>query len=219
MIDRTTSFRALVAAFLALAPFGAAPVAAQSLPIVSPRFGAPEAPSALTVALLAKARPTVAVLERGSVLATEKAGRRLRGFARAEAADEAKAGAALAASAAPTLVTADPLDVAAVAAAGIDEGAETILSALPRLLRTPGARAIAADRAIAGRGAADLARLAESDGAAFDALYVETERAGLRRLQAIYRDYVENGDDLALIAVAVPELRRVRARLAALGRD
>jgi predicted outer membrane protein len=198
--------------------FGALqPAAAQSLPIISPLYGAPPAPAALTVGLLAKARPTVWFLERASLLAQSKAAaRRLRRFAQAEAGEQARAGAKLDTAAAPTRVSLDPLDSAAVLSASVDEGAETILSALPHILRTPGAQAIATDRAIAAEGEAALARLAALEGPAFDALYVETQLQGLRRLAKIYRDYSQDGDDPALLAVTVPELRQVKARIAAL---
>ncbi|MDR3463910.1 MAG: DUF4142 domain-containing protein [Beijerinckiaceae bacterium] len=193
------------------------PAAAQSLPVVSPLYGAPPAPAALTVSLLAKARPTVSFLERASVLARGKAeARRLRRFARAEAGEQARVGAKLDAAAAPTRVSLDPLDSAAVVGASVDEGAETILSVLPRALRTSGAQAVAADRAITAEGEAALARLATLEGPAFDRLYVETQLEGLRRLAKIYRDYAQDGDDPALLAVTVPELRQLKARIAAL---
>ena len=195
----------------------AQPAAAQSLPIISPLYGAPPAPAALTVNLLAKARPTVSFLERASLLAQSKAeARRLRRFAQAEAAEQAHAGVKLDAVAAPTRVGLEPLDSAAVLGASVDEGAETILSVLPRALRTSGAQAIAADRAITAEGEAALARLAALEGPAFDSLYVETQLEGLRRLAKIYRDYAQDGDDPALLAVTVPELRQVKARIAAL---
>ena len=120
------------------------------------------------------------------------------------------------AAAAPTRVSLDPLDSAAVVSASVDEGAETILSGLPRILRTSGAQAIAADRAIATEGEAALARLAALEGPGFDALYVETQLQGLRRLAKIYRGYSQDGDDPALLALTVPELRQVKARIAAL---
>ncbi len=218
-VPRPTARRLAAAVTLAalLLPFaGLLPVAAQ-VPVVSPQYGEPPQPTSLTVRLLAVARPTAAFLERASRLALERTqARRLHAFARGEAAEQAAAEAALAAAAAPTLVGIDPLNVAAVGAATVDETAETILSALPPLLRTPGARAVAADRAIAQAGRDDLRRLASLDAGAFDALYLETQAEGLRRLEAAYRDYVGNGDDPALLAFTVHELPRVRARLAAL---
>ncbi len=209
-----TARRLVAAALLAAVPL--APAGAQ-VPVVSPQYGEPPQPTSLTVRLLAVARPTAAFLQRASRLALERTqARRLHAFARGEAAEQAGAEAALAAAAAPTLVALDPLNVAAVGAASVDETAETILSGLPRLLRTPGARAVAADRAIALAGQDDLRRLAALDAGAFDALYLATQAEGLRRLEAAYRDYVQNGDEPALRAFTVHELPRVRARLAAL---
>ncbi|WP_158811917.1 DUF4142 domain-containing protein [Beijerinckia sp. L45] len=196
---------------------GLGPVQAQSLPLVSPQYGEPPQPTAITVRLLALARPTVAFLARSSDIAERQASQRLRGFARREAREQNAAETALDAAATPTLVTGDPLDAAAVGAASIDEGAETILSKMPRLLQTPGARAIAADRAIATAARADLGQMAALDGRTFDALYVETQTDGLRRLITLYRDYTQNGDDETLRAVTVHELPRVIARLTELG--
>lgn len=197
---------------------GLAPAWAQSLPLVSPQYGEPPQPTAITVRLLAVARPTVVFLARSSQLAESQASKRLRSFARREAREQDAVEVSLDAAAAPTLVTSDPLDLAAVASASVDEGAETILSALPRLLRTPGARAVAADRAIATAGRADLARLGALEGRPFDTLYLVTQEDGLERLAKLYRDYTQNGDDETLRAVTVHELPRVIARLAELKR-
>lgn len=191
---------------------------AQSVPLVSPQYGEPPQPTAITVHLLAAARPTVVFLARSSHLAEAQASKRFRTLARREAREQDAAEAALDAAATPTLVTGDALDVAAVGAASVDEGAETILSAMPHLLRTPGARAIAADKAIAAAGHADLSQLQSLDGRPFDALYGETQVAGLQRLATLYRDYTQNGDDEALRAVTVHELPRVLARIAELKR-
>ena len=213
--NRTCRWACLATLVVALG--GASPVAAQTVPLISPQFGAPPAPTEITVRLLAAARPTAAFLARASRLAEGRAAaRRLRAFASREAGEQEAIEEALSAAAAPTPVTADPLDLAAVAAASVDEGAEAILSKLPRLLRTPGAQSVAVDRAIAERGNDDLARLANLDGRAFDTLYVDTQRDGLTRLVGLYRNYIQNGDDQMLRAVAVHELPKAEARLAAL---
>ena len=198
---------------IALGPIcDVAPAFAQ-LPLVSPHYGEPPQPTAITVRLLAVARPTVAFLARASALAESQASERLHAFARREAREQAATAVALDATATPTLVTGDPLDVAAVGAAAVDESTETLLSAMPRLLRTPGARAVAADRAIATAGTDGLSHLASLDGRAFDALYLATQADGLRRLASLYRDYTQNGDDETLRAITVHELPRVLARL------
>lgn len=198
---------------------GLASARAQSLPLVSPQYGEPPQPTSITVRLLAVARPTVVFLARSSRLAETQASKRLRGFAHREAREQAAMAIAIDAAAAPTLVSGDPLDAAAVRAASVDEGAATILSTLPRLLQTPGARAIAADRAIATEGQGDLAKLATLEGRAFDSLYATTQAEGLQHLVWVYRDYVQNGDDAALRAITVHELPRVVARLAELKRS
>jgi predicted outer membrane protein len=193
------------------------PAVAQSLPVISPASGSAPAPAALTVNMLAQARPTVFFLERASLLAQTKAvERRLRRFARGEAGEQASAGAKLDAAVAPAHVSLDPLDSAASLGAAVDHGAETVLSALPPVLQTPGAKAILADRTISAENAAALTQLPALDGQAFDTLYVETQIKGLRRLERLYRDYTQDGDDQALLAVTVPELRSVKARIAAL---
>ncbi len=192
---------------------------AQDVPIVSPRYGAPIAPSAITVRLLAVARPTIAVLERASAMAAERASaKRLRGFARRENQILPAIAEALDGAAAPTSVGGDPLDSAAVAAASVDEGTETILSVLPPILRTPGARAVAVDRDIALRGAADLARLATLTGADFDSSYVAISRDALDRLVAIFRDYAQNGDEQSLRATSVHALPGLRGQFGAISR-
>ena len=194
----------------------AVPAAAQ-VPIISPQYGAPPQPTALTVRLLAEAQPTAAFLERASRLALDHArAKRLRRLAQVEINEQVRAEFALATAAAPTPVGIDPLEVAAVGAAAVDEGTETILSRLPRILQTPGARAVAADQAVAQAARDDLERLAALEGRAFDPFYVATQVEGLRRLVVLYRDYVQNGDDGALRAFVVHELPRVRARLLAL---
>ncbi len=194
------------------------PAAGQVL-LLSPRYGAPPQPTSLTVGVFAVTQPTVAFLDRSSRLALDRAGaRRLRRFAQVEAREQAQAAATLVVLAGATPVGSDPLDVVAVGAASLDEASEAVLSRLPPLLRTPGARAVAADQAIAQAARDDLARLAALDGDAFDAVYVATQTEGLRRLVDVYRDYVQNGDEQALRAFAVHELPRVRARLTEIDR-
>lgn len=65
---------------------------------------------------------------------------------------------------------------------------------------------------LAERGA--LGRLGALTGAEFDALYAATEIDALRRLVAVYTDFIKNGDDETLRALAVRELPRVEGLLA-----
>jgi hypothetical protein len=212
-ISRETKWLSLFASLAYLLSGTLQPAVAQTLPIISPGAGAPPAPSALTVNLLAKARPTIFFLERASLLAQKKAATKLlRRFAQLEAVEELRAGAKLDAAAAPNRVHLDPLDSAAAAGDSVNQGAKTILSALPPVLRTPGAQAIAADRAITAENAAAFAQLTVLQDRAFNALFVKMQVLSLRRLEKIYREYSQDGDDKALRAFTVPELRDVRAR-------
>ena len=65
---------------------------------------------------------------------------------------------------------------------------------------------------------AALARLAAARGPIFDALYVAEQSSTLQRLVAAYVDYIKNGDDPGLRAIAVHELPRARRLLAELAR-
>ncbi len=67
-------------------------------------------------------------------------------------------------------------------------------------------------------GRTDLAHLAATAGAPFDALYIETDLAALRRLERACKDFVLNGDDETLRALAVHALPRLQREIAALSR-
>ena len=189
------------------------------IPIVSPRFGAPPAPSAITVRLLAVALPTLDALERSSAMAVDRATPRLRTSARRAVIADRIVADALAPFAAPAAVGPDPLDVAAAQSAQVGAAADTILANLPRLLQTSGSRAVAADAAIAAAGASDLAVLGGLTGQAFDETYDAMQRENLSRLLSVFRDYVQNGDDPTLRAIAVHALPKIKARLAAMQRS
>ena len=62
----------------------------------------------------------------------------------------------------------------------------------------------------------EVARLAALQGADFDSLYAQTQTVGLRRLVALYKDFILNGDDETLRALAVRELPRAERQLAAI---
>ena len=66
--------------------------------------------------------------------------------------------------------------------------------------------------------AQDLSRLLSLNGREFDALYTSTQSDALHQLATLYRDYLRNGDDPALRAIATRELPRVTARIAGLRR-
>ncbi len=63
-----------------------------------------------------------------------------------------------------------------------------------------------------------LAQLAALQGPAFDSVYVAEQSSILRRLVEAYTDYIKNGDDPGLRAIAVRNLPRVRRLLAELAR-
>ena len=67
-------------------------------------------------------------------------------------------------------------------------------------------------------GQRDLERLRSMKGRQFDALYRATQNDSLRRLAILYTDYIANGDDPGLRALAQRELPRVDHRLAQLRR-
>ncbi len=67
-------------------------------------------------------------------------------------------------------------------------------------------------------GRADYARLSALTGAPFEALYVETDLAALRRLERACKDFVLNGDDETLRGLAVHALPKLQREIAALSR-
>jgi predicted outer membrane protein len=62
-----------------------------------------------------------------------------------------------------------------------------------------------------------LQRLSSLQGRDFDVLYVSVEKDGLRRLETVYQDFVQNGADPGLHAIAAQELPEVKQLIAALG--
>lgn len=94
------------------------------------------------------------------------------------------------------------------------------LEAIARTASAPGyvfTRLPSADR-LAAASRTDLARLSTLAGAPFDALYVTTDLAALRRIEHACRDFVLNGDDETLRALAVRALPRLQHRIAVLER-
>ncbi len=62
----------------------------------------------------------------------------------------------------------------------------------------------------------NLQRLSASRGRGFNSLYVSTLREALVQLQTLYRDYIQNGTDPGLRAIAVRELPKVEQTISAL---
>ena len=95
------------------------------------------------------------------------------------------------------------------------------LEAIARTASAPGyafTRLPSADR-IDAAAQADLARLAALTGPPFDALYVDLDLVALRRLERVCRDFVLNGDDPTLRALAVHALPKLQRDIAALERS
>ena len=67
-------------------------------------------------------------------------------------------------------------------------------------------------------GETDMKRLAELRGCRFDAFYATTQKDALRHLVTLYTDYLRDGDDQALRAMAEHQLPIVKRRLAQLAK-
>ncbi len=189
---------------------------------LTPRADA-EAASFTTDAFLASARPAIDALAAADALALATPGAsRVRGFARADADEQARAEAAfqrwsedqvrLAAknAAAPTLDGLNRVEGLFAAPYGIVADATSLAS--PPLTALPSADLA---RAAARR---ELARLATFAGADFDAIYVADQADALERLAAAYDNFIRNGDDTRLRRIAVFSLPRIRKLIADLRR-
>ena len=62
----------------------------------------------------------------------------------------------------------------------------------------------------------DLKRLSASQGSAFDALFISTGMAALVQLQILYRDFIQNGADPGLLAIATRESPKLEQTISAL---
>ena len=200
-----TRLKALTIAFVALSAAGPARAAS----ITCEDFAAVVGPSAAYVAA-------------SSDLAADTASKSVRAVARRRATEaraivdaleawrQEQARADVAAARAPTLDNLGPI-------------ANTLsvpLEAVARTASSPGyffTRLPSATR-IEDASQADLARLAALSGRDFDEVYLETDLAALRRLERVCRDFVLNGDDVTLRALAVRSLPQLRREIAALER-
>jgi predicted outer membrane protein len=63
----------------------------------------------------------------------------------------------------------------------------------------------------------NLQRLSASRGKTFDALFITTQMDALSQLETLYRDFIQNGTDPGLQAIATRELPKVEQSLLALG--
>ena len=184
---------------------------------------APSRASVTTDDFVAILGPSADYLAASSDLAQSAAGSRgIRATARAQAASaraliadlaawrRAEARAEVAAAQAPTLDglgrTFNALSVPLEAVARTASSPGYLFTRLPSAGRLDDA------------GRADYARLSALAGAPFDALYVETDLTALRRLERACKDFVLNGDDETLRALAVHALPRLQREIIALGR-
>jgi predicted outer membrane protein len=62
----------------------------------------------------------------------------------------------------------------------------------------------------------NLHRLSASQGKNFDSLFVSTQMEALVQLQTLYRDFIQNGTDPGLMAIAARELPKVEQSMSAL---
>ncbi len=206
------------------------------------------AASAASEAFVANVRPNVDYLDKSSRMALDKSNSpRIRGFAHSEAKDETitanslvawtqthtRAGEAVALGVQPMpqgpLMPMADLAIAPLAVAGnvttdVTNGVGDVLTGrsvaidnplVPLTIRrTPdmaGDASLPANRD-------DLARLSSLTGRQFNALYLSTQSDALHQLATLYRDYMRQGDDPALQAMATRELPKINARIAELRR-
>ena len=166
--------------------------------------------------------PSADYLAASSDLALAEGSRALRVAAEADAGE----GRALAADLAGWRAAQAQAEAAAANAPTIDglgpvaNAVAVPLEAIARTASAPGyffTRLPSAGRLDAA-GRADLARLSALAGAPFDAFYAQTDLAALRRIEHVCRDFVLNGDDETLRALAVRALPRLQHRIAMLQR-
>jgi len=186
--------------------------------------GRPAAAASITSDdFVAIARPTADFLVAASDLALSASeSRAIRAAARSEAAEARAIAAEIAgwrqdesvaeakAAQAPTIDRLGP--IASAISVPLEAVARTASAPSYFFTRLP-----SADRLDAA-GQADLARLAALAGPSFDSLYVEMDLAALRRLERVCRDFVLNGDDPTLRALAVHALPKLQREIAVLER-
>lgn len=192
------------------------------------------AASPISNAFVANARANVDFLDSSSRLAlTQSSNPRIRAFAHREARDETIVGNSLVAFAstngqivvgqtavgegplAPVVgVAVLPLDVATNVTTSLGNNVDAVLSGRSVAIDDPLApRVVAAPQPTMTASMADLDRLRGMQGRDFDALYRSTQRDALTQLATLYRDYLQNGDDEALRAIARNELPKINRDL------
>ena len=209
-------------------------LAASSLLVVG-AISTASAASPVSEAFLANVRPNVDFLDRSSRLAmTQSSSPRVRAFAHSEAKEQTITANSLVAfqsangdialvgpatglgtgALTPVVGLATlPLDVAANLTTGIGDNVGNVLSGRSVAIDNPLAPRPVGAQPLLAAGADDLVRLQTMSGRDFDALYRSTQTDALRQLATLYRDYIQNGDDDALRALASRELPKINVRL------
>lgn len=210
-----------------------AAVGALALAGATPAF----AGSPATDAFVANVHPNVDFLDNASRLALKAStNAKIRAYARAEATQQTLAGNQLVAwtqtqtpggiavaTGAPAVTavpvvgapvavaTAVPLDVAngvGDVLTGRSVAIDTPLEPAPlTVTRTPAPGTLLPSQQT------DMDRLSTMSGKRFDAFFVTTQKDALRQLSVLYTDYIANGDDPALRALAERQLPLVKRRL------
>ena len=192
------------------------------------------AASPMSNAFVANARANVDFLDSSSRLAlTQSSNPRIHAFAHREALEETITGNSLVAFASTNgqigfgqPLTADngplspvvgvatlPLDVATNVTTSFGNNVDAVLSGRSVAIDDPLAPRLIAPQPVVPAGMADLDRLRAMQGRDFDALYRSTQRDALSQLATLYRDYLQNGDDQALRAIAQTELPKINRDL------
>lgn len=179
------------------------------------------AASPMTETFLANVGENAAFLEGASRIAADRAASAgIRDFARSEVPEASALGIALADATPPTPEAADALLTGrSVALDGPPTAEDPDKADLQQAQVDDAARRTAASQAASGRaplGQTEIVELHALHGAAFDALYRDTQRDALRQVESDYRDYIAHGDDPALVALAKRELPNLMKRLATL---
>ena len=183
--------------------------------------------SASRLALKASTNPKIRAFARSEATEQTLAGNSLvawtetntaAGVAAATGAPLAVGGAVLAPVA---VVATEPLDVAANVTTDVSNGVGDVLTgrsvAIDAPLAAPAPALTVTRTAAPGTllpsEETDMTRLSSLTGRRFDAFYVTTEKDALRQLATLYTDYMHNGDDPALRAMAARQLPIVKHRL------
>jgi predicted outer membrane protein len=190
---------ALVAASVALTAFVCAPASAQAPPVATPRADdASLASLENSAAFVGGAFPDIHFLNETSRMAISHAGNeKTRAFALTVAKEETSAGISI-----------------MNWMRGSGGGGTIVPSATPAF--TSLAVSLKTPRMVPSQAAA-LQHLSRLQGQDFDVFYASVEKEALLRLESVCQDFVQNGADPGLRAIAAQELPEVKRMIVALG--